>query len=274
MVCVPKTIDNDVEGTQRTFGFDTAVSTATEAIDKLHSTAESHERVMVVELMGRNAGLDRAPQRDLRQRRRHPDSRDPVRHREGVREDPGARSRGRRFSIVVVAEGARPVGGEMSLVERRGAGTVDRLGGIGSRVAQAITERTGKETRTLVLGHLQRGGSPTTFDRLLGLRFGAAAVRAVADGAFGTMVGLAGTTSPGCRWRSRGPAETCRSTATRRHGPRAGDQPWETEASRPTLLRRGRSHLPRRESPIPTAGWRMATPTSGPGPRPEALTEA
>jgi ATP-dependent phosphofructokinase / diphosphate-dependent phosphofructokinase len=97
-------------------------------------------------------------------------------------------ARGRRFSIVVVAEGARPVGGEAMLVERRSVGTVDRLGGIASLVARAIGERTGKETRSLVLGHLQRGGSPTTFDRLLGLRFGTAAVQAVADGAFGTMV--------------------------------------------------------------------------------------
>jgi 6-phosphofructokinase 1 len=171
--------------------FDTAVSTATEAIDKLHSTAESHERVMVVELMGRHAGfialnsgvsatadvilIPEIPfdiEKVL----------DKVRQRDAI---------GRRFSIVVVAEGARPVHGETPLVERRSAGTVDRLGGIGSLVARAISGRTGKETRSLVLGHIQRGGSPTTFDRLLGLRFGAAAVRAVADRAFGTMIALA-----------------------------------------------------------------------------------
>ncbi len=192
VVCVPKTIDNDVECTQQTFGFDTAVSTATDAIDKLHSTAESHERVMVVEVMGRDAGwiallagvsgsadvilipeipydIERVCQR--------------IRDREAT---------GRHFSIVVVAEGAKPRGGEVTLVERRGAGTVDRLGGVANRVAQGISERVPKEVRTMVLGHLQRGGTPTTFDRLLGLRFGAAAVRAVADGAFGTMVGLAG----------------------------------------------------------------------------------
>jgi 6-phosphofructokinase 1 len=93
---------------------------------------------------------------------------------------------------VVVAEGARPQGGDVTLIERRGAGTVDRLGGIGSRIARGIAERVQKEVRSMVLGHLQRGGSPTTFDRLLGLRFGAAAVRACADGAFGTMVGLDG----------------------------------------------------------------------------------
>jgi 6-phosphofructokinase 1 len=98
-------------------------------------------------------------------------------------------AQGRHFSIVVVAEGAVPVGGTVVLLERRQAGSPDRLGGIASQVARAIQERTGKETRTLVLGHLQRGGSPTTFDRLLGLRFGAAAVRAVAEGEFGVMIG-------------------------------------------------------------------------------------
>jgi 6-phosphofructokinase 1 len=99
---------------------------------------------------------------------------------------------GRHFSIVVVAEGARPRDGSVELVERRGVGTVDRLGGIASKVARFIEHHTGKETRTLVLGHLQRGGTPTTYDRLLALRFGVAAVRAIADRAFGTMVGLNG----------------------------------------------------------------------------------
>jgi 6-phosphofructokinase 1 len=192
VVCVPKTIDNDVSGTQRTFGFDTAVSTATDALDKLHSTAESHDRVLVVELMGRYAGwialysglsgsadvilLPEIPF-DIEK------VCDKIRRREAA---------GRRFSIVVVAEGARPRDGTVEMVERRGLGTVDRLGGIGSKVARTIEHHTGKETRTLVLGHLQRGGTPTTYDRLLALRFGAAAVRAIADGAFGTMVGLNG----------------------------------------------------------------------------------
>jgi 6-phosphofructokinase 1 len=194
VVCVPKTIDNDVSGTQRTFGFDTAVGTATEALDRLHSTAESHDRVMVVELMGRYAGwialnsgisgsadvilipeipfdIERVCEKILRREQA-----------------------GRRFSIVVVAEGATPKDGSVALVERRGLGTVDRLGGIASQVARAISERTGKETRTLVLGHLQRGGTPTTYDRLLALRFGAAAVRAIAAGSFGVMVGLNGPT--------------------------------------------------------------------------------
>jgi 6-phosphofructokinase 1 len=193
VVCVPKTIDNDVAATEQTFGFDTAVNIATDAIDKLHSTAESHQRVMVVELMGRDTGwialhsgisgtadailipeipfdIDRVC--------------DKIRERDAS---------GKHFSIVVVAEGARPVDGDVELLERRGAGTVDRLGGIGSKVAHLIAERVDKEVRSLVLGHLQRGGSPTTYDRLLGLRFGTAAVQAIADGDFGTMVALRGT---------------------------------------------------------------------------------
>ena len=191
VVGVPKTIDNDVYGTLATFGFDTAVSTASEAIDKLHSTAESHERVMVVELMGRDAGWIAlhsgiAASADVILIPEIPFDIDKVCEKIKARE-----ASGRRFSIVVVAEGAKPIGGEAMLVERRAAGTVDRLGGMGSLVARLIGERTGKETRSLVLGHIQRGGSPTTFDRLLALRFGSAAVRAVADGAFGMMVGYA-----------------------------------------------------------------------------------
>ncbi|MBK8003559.1 MAG: ATP-dependent 6-phosphofructokinase [Gemmatimonadetes bacterium] len=190
VVGVPKTIDNDVVGTLSTFGFDTAVSTATEAIDKLHSTTESHERVMVVELMGRDAGWIAlhsgiAASADVIL---IPEIAFDI---EKVCEKVRQRERlGRHFTMVVVGEGAKPIGGEVQLIERRAAGTVDRLGGVGSLVAKAITERTGKETRSLVLGHLQRGGSPTTFDRLLGLRFGAAAVRAVADRDFGMMIGF------------------------------------------------------------------------------------
>src|SRR3954468_3864047 len=192
VVGVPKTIDNDVSGTQRSFGFDTAVSTATEAIDRLHSTAESHDRVMVVELMGRYAGWialysGLSGSADVILLPEIPFDIEKICNKIRSRE-----AEGRRFSIVVVAEGARPVDGSIQLVERRGVGTVDRLGGIGSKVARAIEHRTGKETRTLVLGHLQRGGSPTTYDRLLALRFGGAAVRAIADRAFGTMVGLNG----------------------------------------------------------------------------------
>ncbi len=191
VVGVPKTIDNDVMGTLATFGFDTAVSTATEAIDKLHSTAESHERVMVVELMGRDAGWIAlhsgiAASADVILLPEIPFDIERVCNKIRARE-----AAGRHFSIVVVAEGAKPLGGESLIIERRSAGTVDRLGGIGSMVAKAIGDRTGKETRSLVLGHIQRGGSPTTFDRLLALRFGSAALRAVADGAFGMMVGYA-----------------------------------------------------------------------------------
>lgn len=189
VVGVPKTIDNDVGGTLASFGFDTAVATATDAIDKLHSTTESHERVMVVELMGRDAGWIAlhsgiAASADVILLPEIPFDLDRVAAKIEAREKAG-----RHFSIVVVGEGARPKGGDAVLLERRSVGTVDRLGGIASLVAGAITERTGKETRSLVLGHLQRGGSPTTFDRLLGLRFGAAAVRAVGDRAFGVMIG-------------------------------------------------------------------------------------
>lgn len=192
VVCVPKTIDNDVCGTQRTFGFDTAVSTATDAIDKLHSTAESHDRVMVVEVMGRYAGWialhsGLSGSADVILLPEIPFSIEHVCDKIRSREVSG-----RHFSIVVVAEGAKPRDGQPALVERRGMGTVDRLGGMGSQVARAIGERTGKEVRTLVLGHLQRGGSPTTYDRLLALRFGGAAVRAIAECAFGVMVGLNG----------------------------------------------------------------------------------
>ena len=186
LVGVPKTIDNDVGGTVATFGFDTAVQTATEAIDKLHSTAESHERVMVVEVMGRHAGFialsaGLAGSADVILIPEIPYDIDRV--CEKVRQREAA---GRHFSMVVVAEGAVAKGGEEVYLdaERR------RLGGVGDRVARAIEKKTGKETRTLVLGHLQRGGSPTTFDRLLGLRFGAAAVRLIAEGKFGHMVAL------------------------------------------------------------------------------------
>lgn len=194
VVGVPKTIDNDVSGTQITFGFDTAVSTATEAIDKLHSTAESHERVMVVELMGRDAGWIAlnsgiSASADVILIPEIPYDIESVCAKVRDRE-----AQGRRFSIVVVAEGARPKGGAHHLIEGAGVGTVERLGGIAAMVAREIGERTGKETRSLVLGHIQRGGSPTTFDRLLALRFGAAAVRAVADREFGVMVGLASPT--------------------------------------------------------------------------------
>lgn len=188
VVGVPKTIDNDVGGTLVTFGFDTAVTTATDAIDKVRSTAQSHGRVMVIELMGRKAGWialnsGLASDADVILIPEIPfdidKACDKIRERE---------SQGKEYSIVVVAEGAAPMSGEMSLKAHAGVGTVERLGGIGNRVAEWITERTGKETSCVTLGHLQRGGSPTAFDRLLALRFGAEATRAVAHGKFGIMV--------------------------------------------------------------------------------------
>src|SRR3970282_883142 len=186
VVGVPKTIDNDVGGTVATFGFDTAVATATDAIDRLHSTAESHERVMVVEVMGRHAGFIAlnsgiAGSADVILIPEIPFDIakvcDKIRRRE---------AEGRHFSIVVVAEGAIPKGGAVSLIDPEH----QRLAGIADKVAHSIQGMTGKETRSLVLGHLLRGGSPTTFDRLLGLRFGGAAVRLIAHGEVGYMVAL------------------------------------------------------------------------------------
>ena len=189
VVGVPKTIDNDVCGTVTTFGFDTAVSTATDALDKVHSTAESHDRVMVVEVMGRNAGWialnsGLSGSADVILIPEIPFDIESVCRKVRERD-----ARGRHFSVVVVAEGAMPKGGKAVTRAPAGPGDrMERLGGIAEQVAAAIEERTGKETRALTLGHLQRGGSPTTFDRLLALRFGAAAVRCVADGNFGVMV--------------------------------------------------------------------------------------
>jgi ATP-dependent phosphofructokinase / diphosphate-dependent phosphofructokinase len=190
---VPKTIDNDLGGTDMTFGFDTAVQIATEAIDRLHTTAESHNRVMVVEVMGRNAGwialhsglaggadVILIPERpfDIDEvcrliRRRH--------------------ARGRLFSIVVVAEGATPKEGTMELAtgERDEFGHV-RLGGIGPRLEHEIEERTGYEARATVLGHVQRGGTPTAFDRVLATRLGIAAIDAANERQWGVMPALKG----------------------------------------------------------------------------------
>jgi ATP-dependent phosphofructokinase / diphosphate-dependent phosphofructokinase len=191
VVGVPKTIDNDVNGTDLTFGFDTAVDIATEAIDRLHTTTESHERIMVVEVMGRHAGwialhsgvsggadavllpeipydIERIAQKVLQRE-----------------------ARGRKFSIIVAAEGAAPRGGEVAVKEE---GDVFRrvavLGGIAERLAKELAARTGKESRSMVLGHLQRGGGPSTEDRLLALRFGAGAIRYLAEGCSSGMVAL------------------------------------------------------------------------------------
>ncbi len=190
VVGVPKTIDNDLDKTYTTFGFDTAVAFATECLDRLHSTAESHQRVMVVEVMGRYAGwialhsgiagnahaiLIPEIGFDLERVAAKIRSRD---------------AEGRLYSIVLVAEGAQPSDGRRELLAPAEAGHAERLGGIGERVGHALQERTGKDTRVVVLGHLLRGGSPTAFDRLAALRFGAAAVRALDEGQSGIMVAL------------------------------------------------------------------------------------
>lgn len=191
VVGVPKTIDNDLGGTETTFGFDTAVGIATEAIDRLHSTAKSHDRIMVVEVMGRDAGFIAlnsgiSGNADVILIPEIPFDLDKICGKLMSNE-----LNGRKYGIVVVAEGAMPVGGG---TVTKGDGELGRqhvvLGGIAEYVAQEIAKRTGKDTRSLVLGHLQRGGSPTTFDRLLALRYGAAAVRAIEQGKFGHMVSL------------------------------------------------------------------------------------
>jgi ATP-dependent phosphofructokinase / diphosphate-dependent phosphofructokinase len=190
IVGVPKTIDNDVSGTITTFGFDTAVNTALEAIDKLHTTAESHDRVIVLEVMGRDAGFialhsGLAGTADVILIPEIPYD------IERVCDKIMSRDRaGRHFSIVVVAEGAFPKGGRVSLIGESLPGESRRLGGLCEPIAREIQEITGKETRSLVLGHLQRGGVPTGYDRLLATRFGGAAVRAVADEKWGHMVAL------------------------------------------------------------------------------------
>jgi len=190
-VGVPKTIDNDLGVTSLTFGFLTAVQTATDAIDKLHSTAESHQRVMVVEVMGRHSGWialfsGLAGSAHVILIPEIPFDIERVCEKIAERE-----RRGRHFSIVCVAEGATPIGGDVVMkTVPRGTGDQVRIGGLGAVVAREIADRTGKETRSLVLGHLQRGGAPVAYDRVLALRFGAAAVRCVANGDFGKMVAL------------------------------------------------------------------------------------
>jgi ATP-dependent phosphofructokinase / diphosphate-dependent phosphofructokinase len=191
MIGVPKTIDNDVVGTDRTFGFDTAVAIATEAIDRLHTTAQSHHRVMILETMGRYAGwialyagvasgadVILIPEIDYD-------------IGEIVRVCNMRRSRGQRFTIIAIAEGAKPQGGEME-VSRRVEGSEDpiRLGGAGEALARQLRERVDNEVRTTTLGHVQRGGTPTAYDRNLSTLFGAYAAEMVKDGAFDHMVAL------------------------------------------------------------------------------------
>ena len=193
LIGVPKTIDNDIWGTDITFGFDSAVNTATEAIDKIHSTAMSHHRVMVIEVMGRYAGWlalqsGVAAGGDIILIPEIPYN------IEKVCEVVTERSKsGRRFSIIVVAEGAKPMGGEQ-VVNRVVKTSTDpvRLGGIGHKVAQEIETRTGLESRVTVLGHLQRGGTPSAYDRILATRFGVKSAELCYDGVGGVMVAVRG----------------------------------------------------------------------------------
>ncbi|MHB1414458.1 MAG: 6-phosphofructokinase [Chloroflexota bacterium] len=190
VVGVPKTIDNDISATDVTFGFDTALTTATEAIDKLHTTAESHHRVMVLEVMGRDAGWIAlqsgiAGGADAILIPEIPFSLEAVASTIQARE-----SSGRKFSILVVAEGAAPEGGRQAFLRPADGLTLPRLGGIGAIVGDGLAAMCACETRVTVLGHLQRGGAPTAFDRILGTRFGAAAVRLVAADGIGRMVAL------------------------------------------------------------------------------------
>jgi len=195
VIGVPKTIDNDLEKTSRTFGFDTAVATATEALDKLHSTAKSHNRVLVVEVMGRDSGWIAlysgiSGGADVILLPEIPFDMDEVCAKISDNE-----LRDKDYAIVVVAEGAVTKDGQNF---NKGKGELGRdevvLGGVGEWVASEIRAKTEKDTRSLVLGHLQRGGSPTTFDRLLALRFGAAAVRLVENKVFDHMVALRDST--------------------------------------------------------------------------------
>jgi len=188
IVGVPKTIDNDIVGTTNCFGFDTAVDFATDAIDRLHTTAEAHRRILVVEVMGRYAGwialyAGVAGGADAILIPEIPFDIALVAQRLRDRDQWGA-----KFSIVVVAEGAIPKGGTRSLIQAAHDGYVERLGGIGAQVCEALAHETGKETRSVVLGHLQRGGAPTSFDRVLATRFGGKAVELIRRGEFGTMV--------------------------------------------------------------------------------------
>ena len=190
VVGVPKTIDNDLAATTVTFGFHTAVQTASDAIGRLHSTAESHRRVMVVEVMGRDAGwialfAGLAGTADAILIPEIPYRLDPLCEKIESRydDDDG-------FAIVVVAEGARPEGGDPVFEEPHPETGMPRYGGIAERLAEQIHEITGRETRSLVLGHLQRGGEPIAYDKILALRFGAAAVHLLAEGHFGCMVAL------------------------------------------------------------------------------------
>ena len=192
VVGVPKTIDNDIRATDYTFGFDTALEVARDALDRLHTTAESHHRVMVLEVMGREAGwialeAGMSGGADVILIPEHPFDLQVV-----ARAVEARYARGSRFSIIVVAEGAYPQGGDALFQPTTDPKSRPRLGGIGQWVGDELRQRCHMDTRVTVLGHVQRGGSPTAFDRLLGTRFGAAAVRLVAARQWGRMVALRG----------------------------------------------------------------------------------
>ena len=193
IVGVPKTIDNDLAATVMTFGFDSAVACATDAVDRLHSTAESHRRVMVLEVMGRYAGwiaiyAGLAGGADVILIPEIPFNYDSVCKKVAERDQAG-----KPFTIVVVAEGARQAGADFVTTSNQPENREARLGGIGARVAEEIQQRTGKESRCVVLGHLQRGGSPTNMDRALCTAFGAKAVELIAEKQFGHMVAFTGS---------------------------------------------------------------------------------
>ena len=192
IVGVPKTIDNDLSCTDYTFGFDTAINIATEALDRLHTTAESHDRIMVVELMGRHAGwialeagiaggadVILIPEK-------------PMNIEDICAIIKRRTARGRTFSIIAVSEGFQLLGEDVTQTKELDSFGHVRLGGVGERLAKVLEQKTGFETRCTVLGHLQRGGTPTAFDRVLGTRFGVSAVEYVKEGKFGYMVSLRG----------------------------------------------------------------------------------
>ena len=192
VVGVPKTIDNDLAATDVTFGFNSAVRTAAEVLDKLRTTAESHHRVMIVEMMGREAGWIAlnggvAGEAHIILIPEIPFSLDSVCKKLLDRWE-----KGHKYSLVVVAEGAKPAGGEANVIDRSPDGTV-RLGGVAHRLGAMVSERTKLETRVMVVGHIQRGGSPTEYDRILATRYGEAATHLIAHGEFGKMVALRGT---------------------------------------------------------------------------------
>jgi phosphofructokinase-like protein len=191
VVGVPKTIDNDLPVTERTFGFDTAMAMATEALDRLHTTAESHHRVMVLEVMGRYAGWialesGLAGGADVILIPEIPYDIHSV-----IRKIKSRQQQGKKFSIITVAEGSKPVGGEITVARLvKNSFEQIRLGGVGNKLAQEIEDKTGIESRCTVLGYLQRGGSPTAFDRVLSTRYGCAAVEACLDKEYNVMVAL------------------------------------------------------------------------------------